>query len=187
MHLLKLYFDYMREPEKALQSFLQQPSFTQACAGYFVAALGWVLFFNTASGGTFPVLLLKLFFVFLAELTVGFVLAAFCGLFLDFLRIETSPAKLFALIGSSGIIKGLLIAFALIAAAVPEARLKVLAPFALLLVFLLQLGYLVRSLKRVYGVSYWKALGAWLFTGVPVLAVFGLLAVFTVWGIILVF
>ena len=187
MHLLKSYFKYMCAPEETLQIFLEQRSFGQACIGYFTAALSWVLFFNIASGVPFPLFLLKLGLVFAAELTVGFVWAAFCGLLLDLLRVETSSAKLFSLIGSSGFIKGLLIAFALISAALPASQLGVLAPFAGFLVLVLQLGYLVRSLKRIYGVSYTKALYVWVFALVPVLVAVVLLGVFLVWGITLLF
>ena len=187
MHLLKAYFDYMNSPEKALRALLEERSFAQACAGYFAATLGWVLFFNIGSGATAAAILLKIIVVFIAELTAGYFLASFCGLYLDFLKVETSPAKLFVLIGSAGFIKGLLIAFALISAAFPSARLVWLSPLALLLVFGLQLGYLTRGIKRVYDVSYPRALGAWLFAFVPMLVALGLLFVFMCWGLMLLF
>lgn len=187
MHVFKSYFEYMNAPEKAVQGLLAERSLAQACVGYLAATLGWVLFFNIGDGLSVPVLLFKLALVFVAELTAGYVLAAFCGLFLDLLKVEMSPAKLFVLIGSAGFIKGLLIAFALISAALPSARLGLLAPFALLLVLALQLGYLTRGVKRACNISYSRALGAWLFAFVPMLAALGLLAVFAVWGLTLLF
>lgn len=183
MHLFKSYFNYMSAPEEALQRLLQERSVAQACVGYLAAALGWVLFFNIGDGVFLPVLLLKIAIVFIAEITVGCFLASFCGLFLDFLKVETSPVRLFVLIGSAGFIKGLLVALALISAAFPSARLGLLAPLALLGVFGLQLGYLTRGVKRTYDISYGKALGAWLVSFVPLLAALGLLAVFVGWGI----
>ena len=183
MNLFKAYFEYVNSPQEALQQLLEERSFSVACMGYLAAALGWVLFFNIGDGVSFPVLLLKILLVFCAEVTAGYVLASFCGLFLDFLKVKTSPAALFVLIGSAGFIKGLLIAFALISAAFPWAHLGWLAPLALLIVLGLQLGYLVRGLKRAYSVSYGKALGVWLFALVPLAAAFALLGIFLLWGI----
>ena len=183
MHLFKSYFNYMQAPEEALQQLLEERSLTQACVGYLAAALSWVLFFNIGDGIFFPTLLLKIAIVLVAELTAGYFLASFCGLFLDFLKIETSPVKLFVLIGSAGFIKGLLIAFALISAAVPGAKLGLFAPLALLGIFGLQLGYLTRGVHRAYNVSYGKALGAWLMAFVPLAVALGLLGIFMVWGI----
>lgn len=183
MHLFKLYFDYMNDPEQAVQTLLQERSFALACAGYFAAALGWVLFFNIGDGLSVFALLFKLAVVFVAELTAGYFIASLCGLFLDFSNVQTSPAKLFVLIGSAGFIKGLLIAFALISAALPNVHLGWLAPLALLGVFGLQLGYLTRAIKRAYHISYGRALGAWVFTLVPVGAAFLLTGVFVVWAV----
>ena len=187
MHLFKSYFNYMQAPEEALQHLLEERSFTQACAGYLAAALGWVLFFNIGDGVFFPVLLFKIGLVFVAEITFGYFLASFCGLFLDFLKVDTSPVKLFVLIGSAGFIKGLLIAFALISAAFPFLHLGLLAPLALLIVLGLQLGYLTRGVHRAYQVSYGQALGAWLMAFVPVGIALILLGIFLVWGISLLF
>ena len=177
----------MQAPEDALQHLLEDRSLGQACVGYLAAALGWVLFFNIGDGVFFPVLLLKLAIVFVAEITVGYFLASFCGLFLDFLEVETSPVKLFVLIGSAGFIKGLFIAFALISAAFPQAYLGMLAPLAMLLVFGLQLGYLTRGVHRAYNISYGKALGAWIMAFVPLAVAMMLLGVFVIWGIGLLF
>ena len=183
MHLLKSYFQYVNEPEQALRTLLEEKSVAQACAGYLVAALGWVLFFNISSGVTLPVLLLKVAIVFVAETIAGSFLASFCGLFLDFFRVDTSPVKLFVLIGSAGFIKGLLVAFALISAAVPAVHLGWFWPLAVVGVFGLQLGYLIRGLKRAYNVSYGKAFLVWVLSCVPVLAALMLLGVFFVWGL----
>ena len=175
MKLLKAYFNYMEDPAGALQSLLAERSFSRACAGYFTAALGWVLFFNIGDGLSVPALLLKLLLVFAAELTAGYFIASVCGLFLDFSRVKASPAELFVLVSSAGFIKGLLIAFALVSAAFPPARLG------------LQLGYLTRGLMRAYGISAGKALGAWLFGFVPAAVAAALAGAFFIWTLTLLF
>lgn len=187
MHLIRSYFDYMKTPEEALHQLLEERSVSQALVGYLAAALSWVLFFNIGDGVFFPVLLLKIVVMFVAEITFGYFLASFCGLFLDFLKVETSPVKLFVLVGSAGFIKGLLIAFALISAAFPFFHLGWFAPLALLVVLGLQLGYLTRGVKRTYEISYGQALGAWLFAFIPVGTALVLLGVFLLWGIGLLF
>lgn len=187
MNLLKNYFLYIKDPRRALQTLLERRSFAHACAGYFAAALGWVLFFNIGDGLSVHALFFKLAAVFAAELTAGYFIASLCGLYLDFLRVKASPAELFCLIGSAGFIKGLLIAFALISAAVPEAGLYWLAPLALLFTFALQLGYLTRALTRACNIGAGKALGAWLFGFVPVCAAFALGGVFLIWAVTLLF
>ncbi len=181
MNLLKTYFLYIKDPHRAVQTLFERRSFAHACAGYFAATLGWVLFFNIGDGLSVPALVFKLLAVFAAELTAGYFIASLCGLYLDFSRIKASPAQLFCLIGSAGFIKGLLIAFALISAAVPAAKLYWLAPLALLLTFALQLGYLTRSLMRACHIGAGKALGGWLFGFVPVCAALALGGVFFIW------
>ncbi len=187
MKLLKAYFHYLNDPEKTVRSFVQERSFALACAGYAVETLSWVLFFNIGAGLSVPVLLLKLVIVFAAEVTAGYFMASLSGLFLDFSRVKSSPAELFVLIGTAGFIKALLIAFAIISAAVPAAQLGLLAPFALLGVLLLQLGFLTRALVRAYEVPVGKALGAWLFGVVPVAVAMALFGVFFVWMLVLLF
>lgn len=177
----------MKDPQQAVQTLMQRRSFAQACLGYLAATLGWVLFFNIGDGLSVPVLVLKLALVFAAELTAGYFIASLCGLFLDFSRIKASPAELFCLIGSAGFIKGLLIAFALVAAAVPAARLYWLSPVVLAGTFLLQLGYLTRALMRACHMGALKSLGAWLFGFIPVAAAFTLCGIFFIWAIVLLF
>ena len=94
-------------------------------------------------------------------------------------------SALFVLIGSSGFIKGLLIAFALISTMWPQASLWMLAPAAIVLVFALQLVYLTLALRRVSDTSISLGLLSWLFGILPVGALFVLLGVFLVWIILL--
>lgn len=186
-HLLQTYFLYMQDSAAGVQRLLTRRSFRQACLGYFVAALSWVVFFNVGDHLSVAALFCKLLIVFLAEVTAGYFIAALCGLFLDLRRVKVSAAQLFVLIGSAGFIKALLIAFALISATVPGAHLGWLAPLALVFVLALQLGYLVRGLRYAWNVGTAEALGGWLFGIVPVCALFGLLGIFFIWFLVLVF
>lgn len=185
MNLLRAYYEYMENPIVGLQGLLDRCSFRQACLGYLMAAIGWVVFFNLGDGISFPALVLKLVIVFVAELTAGFVLSAFTGLFLDLRHTRVSSAELFVMVGSSGFIKGLLILGALVSAMFPQTHLYLLAPLFLLGVWILQLGYLTRGLVRMEDISVARALSAWLFGLVPVFVLFGLAGVFFVWGILL--
>lgn len=187
MRGLKIYFHYMENPSAALKEWVQARSVARVCAGYLAGALSWVLFFNIGDGLSAAAFAGKWAVVFAAELTAGFFMAAACGLFLDFCRVKVSCAELFGLVGSAGFIQGLLIVFALWNAMWPQARLGGLAAAAVLLVFGLQLGYLTRGLMRLYGVSAWKALGAWLFGLVPPCAAGVLGCIFVVWGLALLF
>lgn len=186
-HLLQTYFTYMKDPAAGIQRLLARRSFRQACLGYFVAALSWVLFFNVGDQLGIATLFFKLFVMFLAELTAGYFIAALCGLFLDLRRVKVSAAQLFVLIGSAGFFKILLVAFVLISATFPALHLKFLAPFALLFVFILQLVYLVKGLKHAWNVGAGEALGGWLFGFIPVIALFGLAGVFFIWFLVLLF
>ncbi len=187
MNLLKTYYHYISDPEKSLQELLEQRAFKQALWGYGIATVSWVLFFNIASGISVPAFIFKLLALFALELTAGYFLASLCGLFLDFMDVKISPAELFILIGISGCVKGLLIAFALIAAVLPFSGLALLAPFALLLVCVLQLVYLTQAIAHIYQTSAGKALGAWLFSLVPITMAFILIGIFFIWGISLLF
>lgn len=187
MNLLKTYFLYIKDPRQALQNVLENRSLKLACAGYFAATLGWVLFFNIGDGLSVPALIFKLLVVFAAELTAGYFIASLCGLYMDFVRVQMTPAELFCLVGSAGFIKGLLIAFALISAAVPSAKLYWLAPLALLFTFGLQVGYLTLALMRTREISLSKALTGWLFGFVPVCAALILGSIFFIWAFTLLF
>lgn len=187
MKLLKAYFAYMENPAPALAAFVAEKSFFSACAGYLVAALGWVLFFNIGDGISVAAFAVKLILLFVAEVTAGFLLAAVCGLFLDFIRIKSSPAEIFCLLGTAGLINGLLPAFALFSLAWPAAHLNLLAPLGILLVTGLKLGYLSRGLMRLYPLSAAKAVGAWLFGLVPAAAAGLLGAAFSIWSVLLLF
>lgn len=177
----------MQNPVEGMHMLMARRSFRQACLGYLTAALSWVLFFNIADDLSVAVLFLKLFLVFVAELTAGYFIAALCGLFLDLRRVKVSSAQLFVMIGSAGFIKAILIAFALISAAIPQAHLGWLFPVALAGVFALQLIYLVQGLKRTWNVGAAEALCAWLFGFIPVGALLSLLGIFFIWFLVLVF
>lgn len=187
MNLFKAYFHYASSPVQTLKTVLAQRSFKQGCAGYFVAALAWVIFFNINDGIFFPLFVLKVLLVFLAEITVGYMMASLMGLFLDFSRTEASPAEMFVLIGASGFIKSLLIACVLISATFPWLNLGVFAPLLLLFVYLWQGIFIMRSMVKVYGISYGRSFCALLFAFLPAFVFIGLLFVFALWGLLLLF
>ena len=187
MHGLKIYFHYMENPSAALKEWVQARSVARACAGYLAGALSWVLFFNIGDGLSVAAFAVKLFVVFAAEVAVGFMLAAVCGLFLDFIRVKSSPAEIFCLLGTAGLINGLLPAFALSSAVWPAAHLNLLAPLGMLLVAGLKLGYLSRGLMRVYPLSAAKAVGIWLLCLLPPAVAVSLLAAFGIWSLVLLF
>ena len=187
MKLLKAYFAYMENPAPALAAFVAEKSFFSACVGYLIAALGWVLFFNIGDDLSVAAFAVKLFVVFAAEVAAGFMLAAVCGLFLDFIRVKSSPAEIFCLLGTAGLINGLLPAFALFSAVWPAAHLNLLAPLGMLLVAGLKLGYLSRGLMRLYPLSAAKAVGIWLLCLLPPAVAVSLLAAFGIWSLVLLF
>ncbi|MBO7605070.1 MAG: hypothetical protein J6S61_01205 [Elusimicrobiaceae bacterium] len=187
MNLLKAYYHFINNPTVTLKTGFAERSFNEAIWGYFVAGLSWVLFFNIGDGLSVPAFLFKLFVLFLAELTIGYLVASVCALFLDFSDIKTSPAELFILVGISGFIKGLLIGVALISAALPFAQLGFLAPIAMVLVWGLQLAYLTYAVKCAYLINVGKALTTWLFAFVPAIIVCILLFIFFIWTITLLF
>lgn len=187
MKLLKAYFSYMEDPAPALAAFVAEKSFPAACAGYLAAALGWVLFFNIGDGLSVASFVVKWVLVFAAEVTAGYLLAALCGLCLDFARVKASSAEIFCLVGSAGFINSVLVALALVCAAWPEARLNLLAPLGVLLLVGLKAGYLTRGLMRLYQLPVLRALGAWLLSLVPVAVAGVLVLLFGIWSIALLF
>lgn len=183
-HLLTTYFLYAQSPAAGVRRLLERRSFRQACVGYFVAALGWVLFFNIGDQLSLFALLFKLLVVFAAEVTAGYFVAALCGLFLDLRRVKVSSAQLFVLVGSAGFLNALLIACALISATFATAQLGILMPLIVLVLWILKLVYLVGGLQYAWNVSVGEAVGAWLFGLVPVCVAFNLVGVFFIWFLV---
>lgn len=182
MNLLSAYFKYMREPAITVRAVLHARRLGQGLLGYACAALCMVLFFNVGASVSPAVLFAKFVLVFAAELVIGYFVASLSGLFLDLSGSRASSAELFTLVGLSGFIKGLLVAYALIAAAQPA--LSFLGPLVWLLVWGLQIGFLIKNLGRAYGVSGGKAFVSLLFAVLPVAAAFFLLFVFFIWFIV---
>ena len=185
MRLLNSYFNYMKEPNGYWFSLFDRGSFLQSCVGYLVAAISWVIFFNIGDAIGIAALLAKIFFRFLAQVTLGYFVASLAGMFLSFQKAPVSSADLFSLIGASGFIKSLLIVAALISAAFPEARLGLAAPLVLLAVWALQVCFLTREIKRLGNISAGRALSALLLGVLPGFMLFFLCIVFFVWSIAL--
>ncbi len=185
MRLLKNYFNYIKNPSATLPDLLKECSARHACLGYFMAAIGWVVFFNAGDGLSVGVLLLKLMLVFAAELTAGYFIASLAGLFLDFKKTPVSPTQLFVLVGSAGWLKGILIAGAIFSLMFPQWDLCLFAPLFLLVVLGLQLCYLTSSLRKIQPMSVGAAVSAWILGILPVGVLFALVGVFFVWGLVL--
>ena len=81
---------------------------------------GWCFFWTGAELTAWGVLWRFAFF-WLLEMTLGYLWAALSGLFLNFFSGGNGPSALFVVMGLSGFVQGLLLCFALIAAAVPLA------------------------------------------------------------------
>ena len=186
-HLLATYFLYVQDPGAGIRRLLERRSFRQACLGYFVAALSWVLFFNVGDQLSVFSLLFKLGLVFVAEVTAGYFVAALSGLFLDLRYVKVSSAQLFVLVGSTGFLNALLIACALISAAFAAAHLGWLMPLVVLGLFILKLVYLVRGLQYVWNVTVGDGVGAWLFGLIPVCVAFSLAGIFFIWFLVVLF
>lgn len=185
MRFLKAYLNYMDNPCEMISLLVKQRAWGQICLGYLVAALGWVVFFNIGDGLSLAALLLKIFLVFVAEVTAGYFIAALTALFLDFKKSPISPAELFALVGTAGYLKGLLIAGALISALFPNAHFCLFAPIYLLVVFLIQLCFLVHSVRQMQQMSVGTAICAWILGVLPIGFLFALVGMFFVWGMML--
>ena len=187
MRLLQSYFNYMENPDGNLYRLLPNRSFGAACVGYLVATIGWVVFFNVGDNLNLFSLSLKLFFVFLAEITIGYFIASLTGMLLSFQKVAVPSSDLFVLLGSAGFIKMLLLVGALVSACFPQAHLGRLAPLWIIVVFGLQLFYLSKTLKEWGNISFGRALLYWLLGIFPGFVLFGLLGIFMLWGIILLF
>ena len=111
---------------------------------------------------------LRFAFFWLLEMTLGYLWAALSGLFLNFFSGGNGPSALFVVMGLSGFVQGLLLCFALIAAAVPW--LKPLAVLVLLFTLVLRLVFVVRNAARAAQVGAGKAFGALCFALVSVAA-----------------
>lgn len=183
--LLNAYFAYMESPREGLEKLFRRRAYGVGLSGYLMAALASVCVFNMGEGiGVFS-FLYKTLVLFIAEVLIGALMAACAALFLDWSGRDASPARLFVLIGTAGFIKGLLIAGAIVFLAVPV--LHYLMPLLVLLVLVLQLGYLTRNVARLYQVSAARACVAVLFCAAPALVAALLAMLFLVWGIFLLF
>ena len=181
-YLLKAYFLYMKDPREGLNLLFTVRGYKVALLGYLMAALAAVCVFNAGAGLSVFAFLFKTLVWWAAELTIGLIMAACAALFLDFTGKKASAADLFILIGTAGFIKGLVIAFSVIALAVPA--LSFLVALSVLAALGLQLGYLLRNISRMWEVNRWQAFGAVFFCAVPALAGAVLSAVFFVWGMV---
>ena len=117
--LWNAYFSYDKDPVQTVRGLVENRRFGAAAAGYAAAALCWLVFFWTGAELTAWGVLWRFAFFWLLEMTLGYLWAALSGLFLNFFSGGNGPSALFVVMGLSGFVQGLLLCFALIAAAVP--------------------------------------------------------------------
>ena len=168
MTFMTAYFSYDRNPAQTIRSLVEERRFGLAVAGYAAAALCWVVFFWAGAELSAWGLLWRFVFFWLLEVTLGYLWAALSGLFLNFFSGGNGRSALFVVMGLSGFVQGLLLCFALPAAAAPW--LKPLAALALLVVLMLRLAFVVLNASRAAQVSASKTMGALCFALVPVAA-----------------
>lgn len=185
MNLLNAYFQYMRAADASAREIFSQRHAAWGVLGYGCAALCMALFFNVGDGLSPLALFAKFAVLFAMELVIGYFAASLSGLFLDFSGVKSSPAQLFTLIGTAGFIKSVLLVFALIKTAAPFLGFLGLPVWGFVLAS--QLVYLVKNLKRLYGVSVGRALAALAFAVLPLLAAGAVLGALFVWALIRLF
>lgn len=171
--LVRAYFAYTKDPSAALRNLVEQRRFGAAAAGYALAALCWVVFFNIGGALSAWGLVGNFLFFFLLESTLGYLWAALSGLFLNFLSDGNGSSSLFMLMGVSGVVQGLLLCFALWVQTAPW--LASLAPLAVVVTLGLRLIFVVCGAARAMKTPGRRVLGALSFALVPVAAM-GLLA-----------
>ena len=149
--LWNAYFKYAKDPAAAVRGLVEERRFSGALVGYAAAALCWVVFF------------------WLLEVTFGYLWAALSGLFLNFFSDSNGSSSLFVVLGLSGLVQGILLVFALFAAALPW--LKPLAALAFVISIMWRFSFVVLNTARVSKVGLAKAFCVLCFAFVPVTAI----------------
>ena len=168
--LVECYFDYRTHPTEVMRELVSERRFSAAFVGYFVAALCWVCFFWIGGHLTTWGFIWRLLFFWLLEMTVGYLWAALSGLFLSFFSHEDGAAALFISLGVSGFLQGLLLCFALFAAAFKG--LAVLSALVVSITLVLRFSSVVLNTARAGHVGLNKSLAALCFILVLFAAVF---------------
>ncbi|MDR1683852.1 MAG: hypothetical protein LBR90_00115 [Elusimicrobiota bacterium] len=142
-----------QNPSAQINKIMQERRLPLALLGYFTGALSVVMASSLAQG----LLHGKSFFVFSVifvlglNLCLGFFLASSAHLLLELTTGKGRAAGLFVLIGLSEFAKTLLVAFALIARALPAA--EPFGPLVTLLALLLQLFFILFLMQKAYGLG----------------------------------
>ena len=166
--LIKAYFAYRKNPTQVVRELVSQRRFAAAMLGYGVAALCWVCFFWLGDGLSAWGFLWRFVFFLLLEVSLCYLWASLSGLFLSFFSHEDGSAALFIAFGLSGFVQGLLLCFALIAAAAPD--LASLSALIFFIVLMMRFTFVVMTTARGTQVGMSKALGALCFVLVPAMA-----------------
>ncbi len=175
MNFFNNMFIFVENPAKAINKILAERSLALAMLGYAAGALSITLMMALESGPMGGTILLSLTCCFLfLDISIGFFFASSSHLFLELTTGKGNAAGLFTLIGLSEFTKTILVAYALIAAAVPAiAGFRVLV---VMLILILQLYFILYMMQRVYGLSKLRTFFALVLSFVPsVISLFSLL------------
>ncbi|MBQ8844008.1 MAG: hypothetical protein IJ016_04410 [Elusimicrobiaceae bacterium] len=167
--LWNAYFKYAKDPAAAVRGLVEERRFSGALVGYAAAALCWVVFFWIGDNLSVWGLLWRFAFFWLLEVTFGYLWAALSGLFLNFFSDSNGSSSLFVVLGLSGLVQGILLVFALFAAALPW--LKPLAALAFVISIMWRFSFVVLNTARVSNVGLAKAFCVLCFAFVPVTAI----------------
>ena len=163
---LNAYFSYRKDPVLAIRNLVLERRFGAAFLGYAVAALCWVCFFWMGSALSAWGFVWRFVFFWLLEISLGYLWAALSGLVLNFFSDNNGPSALFIALGLSGFVQGLLLCYALVAAAVPD--LHSITLLMLFVTLVLRFAFAVLNTSRAAQISIKKAVGTLCFVLVPI-------------------
>jgi hypothetical protein len=153
MTFLDKFFDLAKNPAQVFADMISKKEVRTAIWGYVIGALSLMMMCGIEGGGTISVFWLFMGFVgfLIFNLGLGFFFAASAHLFLELTTGKGNAVGLFILLGLSEFTKALLVAFALMASAIPQlAAIRWLIVIAILI---LQLMFILFMMQRVYGLG----------------------------------
>ncbi len=152
MNFINTVYDFVTEPSKAVDDIIKTRSLFMAFLGYVTGSLSIMIMLALGAGGMSNFGFTFAFFgVLLADICIGFFVASSAHLLLELSTGKGSAAGLFTLIGLSQFSLTLLVSFALMQAALPA--LAVLKGFAVVIVAVLQLCFILYMMNKAYGLS----------------------------------
>lgn len=152
MRFISSLYNFVINPHEEINKIMQERNISLAFLGYFIGSFSIVLTTALNHGGTTPwkFVFLTLFCLFFT-ICVSFFFASASHLFLELTTGKGRAAGLFVLLGLSEFAKTLLVAYALIALAIPLPN--IVKSIVVLGVLLLQLIFILYMMQQVYGLS----------------------------------